>query len=72
MSEQLLGRVKFFNDKKGFGFIRPDNGEDLFVHFSNINMDGRKTLSDNDRVQFIRVKTDRGWQAENVTVVDED
>lgn len=72
MAEQSLGRVKFFNDKKGFGFISPDNGEDLFVHFSNIAMEGRKTLHDNDRVQFTRVKTDRGWQAENVTVVEED
>lgn len=72
MSEQHMGRVKFFNDDKGFGFITPDSGDDLFVHFSAINSQGRKSLNDNDRVSFTKTKTDRGWQAENVTVVDED
>jgi cold shock protein len=72
MSEQHLGRVKFFNDDKGFGFITPDNGDDIFVHFSAIIGQGRKSLSDNDRVSFTKTKTDRGWQAENVTVVEED
>jgi CspA family cold shock protein len=72
MSELHMGRVKFFNDDKGFGFITPDSGDDLFVHFSNINSQGRKTLNDNDRVSFSKTKTDRGWQAENVTVVDDE
>ena len=72
MSAQQLGRVKFFNDDKGFGFITPDNGDDIFVHFSAINAQGRKTLRDDDRVSFTKTKTDRGWQAENVTVVNED
>lgn len=71
MSAQQLGRVKFFNDDKGFGFITPDNGDDIFVHFSAINAQGRKTLRDDDRVSFTKTKTDRGWQAENVTVVEE-
>ena len=71
MSAQNLGRVKFFNDDKGFGFITPDNGDDIFVHFSAINAQGRKTLRDDDRVSFTKTKTDRGWQAENVTVVED-
>lgn len=71
MSAQQLGRVKFFNDNKGFGFITPDNGDDIFVHFSAINAQGRKTLRDGDRVSFTKAKTDRGWQAENVSVVEE-
>ena len=71
MSAQQLGRVKFFNDGKGFGFITPDDGDDIFVHFSAINAQGRKTLKDDDRVSFTKIKTDRGWQAENVSVVEE-
>lgn len=71
MSEQHMGRVKFFNDDKGFGFITPDSGDDLFVHFSAINSQGRKSLNENDRVSFTKANTDRGWQAENVTVVDD-
>lgn len=70
MSEQQMGRVKFFNDDKGFGFITPDSGDDVFVHVSAIKNQGGKTLSENDRVSFTKTKTDRGWQAENVTVVE--
>lgn len=71
MSEQLTGHVKWFNDDKGFGFIQPDQGDDIFVHFNDINSPGggRKTLHEKDRVTFTKKKTDRGWQAENVTVV---
>ena len=72
MSEQFMGRVKFFNDDKGFGFITPDSGDDLFVHVSAISGHGEKSLNENDRVSFTKTKTDRGWQAENVTVVAED
>lgn len=57
----MTGTVKWFNDKKGFGFIEPDDGlEDFFVHQSNIDMDGFRTLSENDRVEFETGKDERG------------
>ncbi|MBN2284555.1 MAG: cold-shock protein [Deltaproteobacteria bacterium] len=61
------GTVKWFNDKKGFGFIRQENGQDLFVHYSSITMDGYRTLNEGDIVNFEVVETDRGYQAKNVT-----
>ena len=68
--KQQTGRVKWFNDDKGFGFIERSDGEDVFVHHTAINAQGRKTLRENDRVTFTVTQTQRGWQAENVTVVD--
>lgn len=61
------GTVKFFNAEKGFGFISREGADDVFVHFSNIVGDGYKTLDEGQQVEFIGVKTDRGWQAEIVT-----
>lgn len=60
------GRVKWFNDKKGFGFISRDDGDDVFVHFSEISMDGFKTLSENQEVTFEIKDGPRGPQAINV------
>ncbi len=60
------GIVKWFNDKKGYGFIQQRDGRDLFVHFSSINMSGFKTLNEGDRVSFEVEETDRGPQAKNV------
>jgi|YNPNPStandDraft_1061719.scaffolds.fasta_scaffold03267_3 CspA family cold shock protein len=60
------GIVKWFNDKKGYGFIQQKDGRDLFVHFSSINMSGFKTLNEGDRVSFEVEETDRGPQAKNV------
>ena len=63
------GTVKWFSDKKGYGFIEQDNGEDIFFHFSSINMQGFKTLNENDRVSFEVEETDRGPKAKNVSKI---
>ncbi len=64
------GTVKWFNDAKGFGFITPDDGsKDLFVHHSSISMDGFKTLSEGQQVEFDVVQGEKGPAAENVRTV---
>ena len=65
------GRVKWFNDNKGFGFIEDENGKDVFVHYSAIGGDGFKTLPEGAKVQFELTKTDRGLQAKEVQVLGE-
>ena len=63
------GKVKWFNDAKGFGFIEQENGDDVFCHFSAISGDGFKSLAEGDRVTFDVVKGPKGLQAANVTRV---
>lgn len=61
------GKVKWFNDTKGYGFITPDDGsKDVFVHFSDIQMDGRKNLEENDLVEFDVIQTEKGRKAQKV------
>jgi len=64
------GTIKWFDDRKGFGFIEPDGGgEDVFVHFSALQGEGYKTLEEGQQVQFEIVKGDKGLQAANVSKV---
>jgi len=60
------GTVKWFNEKKGFGFISQDGGEDLFVHFSSIKQDGFKVLNEGDEVEFEIAPGKKGLQAIDV------
>lgn len=66
MSERQSGTVKWFNDAKGFGFITPESGDDLFVHFRAIQGNGFKSLQEGERVTFIVTKGPKGFQAEDV------
>ena len=63
------GRVKWFNEKKGFGFISRDGGDDVFVHFSAIKRDGFKSLIEGDEVEFEVTQGPKGLQATNVVVL---
>jgi CspA family cold shock protein len=63
---QMQGTVKWFNEAKGYGFITPDEGNDVFVHFSAIQGEGFKTLAEGQRVEFEVVQGEKGPQAANV------
>lgn len=65
----MTGTVKWFNAEKGYGFIKDEEGKDIFVHFSSINSDGYKTLEEGQKVTYDLVESDRGPQTKNVTVV---
>ena len=64
------GRIKWFSEKKGFGFITQEDGNDVFVHYSAIQGEGFKTLREGDEVEFEITQGDKGLQASNVTVVE--
>jgi CspA family cold shock protein len=63
------GKVKWFNDSKGFGFIEREGGKDVFVHYTAISGEGFKTLPEGAQVEFELLETERGPQAANVSVV---
>lgn len=65
----MKGTVKWFNAKKGFGFISDENGNDVFVHFSALQMDGFKVLDDGEEVEFDVVNGEKGPQASNVVKI---
>ncbi len=66
MSDTIVGTVKWFNDEKGFGFIAREGERDVFVHFRAIAMEGRKSLSEGQQVEFTIGEGQKGPQAENV------
>ena len=65
----MVGRAKWFNNKKGFGFIEYKENLDIFVHYSSIMIEGYKTLSEGQMVEFDLVETEKGLQAKNVKEV---
>ncbi len=65
--EKLRGKVKWFNDAKGFGFIEREGGPDVFVHFSSVQGEGYKSLAEGQEVQFELIDGPKGPQAQNVT-----
>lgn len=70
MSDQIeTGVVKWFNDEKGFGFIARDSGDDVFVHFTAIQAEGRRTLLEGQSVSFEVETGQKGPQASNVSIV---
>jgi cold shock protein len=64
------GKVKWFNNKKGYGFIGRDRGPDVFVHYTAVNGDGYKSLNEGDSVTFEVVKGSKGPQAANVSKIE--
>jgi len=70
MAEKLKGTVKWFDPRKGFGFIEREDGKDIFCHFSDINVDGFKTLKDGQEVNYeLESDESKGDRAKNVTPV---
>ena len=67
----MIGRVKWFNNEKGYGFIEFKENEDIFVHYSAIEIEGYKTLSEGQLVESKLVETSKGYQAINVKLVQE-
>jgi len=64
------GQVKWFSEKKGYGFITREDGDDIFVHFSAINKEGFRTLREGDEVEFEITEGEKGLQATKVTVLE--
>ena len=71
MSEREVGHVKWFNEKKGFGFIINQHGDDIFVHYKDIQGVGFKTLHENDAVSFVLDNGPKGLKAQDVLIANE-
>jgi len=70
MSDRENGTVKWFNAKKGYGFISTESGEDVFVHYTSIRGDGYRALEDGQNVEFVITQGEKGPQAQDVVVVE--
>ena len=70
MAEKDKGKVKWFNNAKGFGFIEREQGGDIFVHYSSIQSDGYRTLKEGQTVEFSVSKGEKGLQADEVVALD--
>ena len=70
MSEREAGTVKWFDAKKGFGFINRESGEDVFVHYSAIQGDGYRVLKDGQKVEFEVIQGRKGLEASNLTLAE--
>ncbi|MCI8588335.1 MAG: cold-shock protein [Bacilli bacterium] len=66
----MIGRVKWFNNTTGYGFIQSKDGQDIFIHYSNILQDGFKTLETDQLVEFQLLETSKGLQALNIRAID--
>jgi CspA family cold shock protein len=69
-ANRMRGVVKWFNSEKGFGFITPESGPDLFVHYSEIQSSGYRSLNEGDKVEFIVTDGKKGKQASSVVVIN--
>ncbi|HOJ02189.1 MAG TPA: cold-shock protein [Anaerolineaceae bacterium] len=69
MSEKEQGTVKWFNGSKGYGFIERDSGEDVFVHYTSIQQEGYRTLTEGQRVEFVVTQGEKGPQAQEVVIL---
>jgi CspA family cold shock protein len=67
---QYSGIVRWFNNAKGYGFLGRDEGNDVFVHYSSVQMDGYKSLKEGDKVEYDVIQGDKGPQADNVRIVE--
>jgi CspA family cold shock protein len=70
LSNRKQGTVKWFNTEKGYGFILSPEGEDVFVHYRAILVDGFKNLREGQEVSYLQVKSEKGWQAAEVELLD--
>lgn len=66
MNSKSVAKVKWFDNAKGYGFLVNAAGEDVFVHYRSIQGEGYKTLSEGQEVEFLQVRSDKGWQAAEV------
>jgi len=70
MSDRVQGTVKWFNNTKGFGFIEREEGDDVFVHYSSLQIEGYKSLKEGQKVEFSIGESEKGPQAQEVTVIE--